>query len=320
MKLVTDNKNLRNESVRVNGNVYVVDKDLCTVCEDENDLRKLMVVGFREHVVVDEEERKAVIPGTTVPPASLSSAKEFVKYVSRHPPTQQACKECNGIEELIAYANTLGFNFSAAQLTSARDQHLKSIGIEPPEAPKVPDLKEADRAAQEAAELAKSQGLGEAEDDVDDDLMTSPHGTYSKAQMDLLQQQTLLEASVILERAEAAADGHFTDEALVAAAEAIMFEAAEAEQAQKLAEAAGTESDDEDAAADGEDAEGDEGEPEELLAFTPDGEPCAEWPDPEDSMKMDYLRQMADAYEVEHSGLKKKSDLIDAIKGVMYAD
>lgn len=46
-----------------------------------------------------------------------------------------------------------------------------------------------------------------------------------------------------------------------------------------------------------------------------DGE---DWPDPVDAMPIDYIRQMADAYEVKHNARTSKKDLIKKIMVEMY--
>ena len=44
------------------------------------------------------------------------------------------------------------------------------------------------------------------------------------------------------------------------------------------------------------------------------------WPDPADDMPIEYLRQMAEAYEVKHSAKTSKKDLIKKITAEMYPD
>lgn len=48
----------------------------------------------------------------------------------------------------------------------------------------------------------------------------------------------------------------------------------------------------------------------------PEGD--AEWPDPEESMSMEYLKLMADAYEVSYASNIGKKTLIARIKDAMY--
>lgn len=43
-----------------------------------------------------------------------------------------------------------------------------------------------------------------------------------------------------------------------------------------------------------------------------------EWPDPEESMDLDYLQKMADAYEVKYAAKTSKKTLVQAIKKAMY--
>lgn len=43
-----------------------------------------------------------------------------------------------------------------------------------------------------------------------------------------------------------------------------------------------------------------------------------EWPDPTDEMPVDYLRKMAEAYEVKHTAKTSKRDLIKKIMAEMY--
>lgn len=43
-----------------------------------------------------------------------------------------------------------------------------------------------------------------------------------------------------------------------------------------------------------------------------------DWPDPTDEMPVDYLRKMAEAYEVKHSAKTSKRDLIKKILAEMY--
>lgn len=45
-----------------------------------------------------------------------------------------------------------------------------------------------------------------------------------------------------------------------------------------------------------------------------------EWPDPDESMDIEYLRQMADAYEVKYTANLGKKILINKIKKAMYED
>lgn len=45
-----------------------------------------------------------------------------------------------------------------------------------------------------------------------------------------------------------------------------------------------------------------------------------DWPDPTDAMPIEYLRQMAEAYEVKHSAKTGKKDLIKKITAKMYPD
>jgi len=43
-----------------------------------------------------------------------------------------------------------------------------------------------------------------------------------------------------------------------------------------------------------------------------------EWPDPKETMAMDYLQQMADAYEVSYDGRMTKKTLVKRIREAMY--
>lgn len=43
-----------------------------------------------------------------------------------------------------------------------------------------------------------------------------------------------------------------------------------------------------------------------------------EWPDPKESMELDYLRQMATAYDVPYAAKTSKKDLVKKIKAAMY--
>lgn len=45
---------------------------------------------------------------------------------------------------------------------------------------------------------------------------------------------------------------------------------------------------------------------------------ASEWPDPDVSMKKDYLQAMADAYEVEYEEKTTKAELVELIKAKMY--
>ena len=60
-----------------------------------------------------------------------------------------------------------------------------------------------------------------------------------------------------------------------------------------------------------EEAEAEEAEEEEAEA---DGE----WPDPKESMAIDYLREMAEAYEVEFTSRTSKKTLVKRISAAMY--
>ena len=46
----------------------------------------------------------------------------------------------------------------------------------------------------------------------------------------------------------------------------------------------------------------------------------SEWPDPDESMDIDYLREMADAYEVKYTIRSAKATLIKHIMMAMYPD
>ena len=46
----------------------------------------------------------------------------------------------------------------------------------------------------------------------------------------------------------------------------------------------------------------------------------SEWPDPDESMDIDYLREMADAYEVKYTIRSAKATLIKHIMAAMYPD
>lgn len=48
--------------------------------------------------------------------------------------------------------------------------------------------------------------------------------------------------------------------------------------------------------------------------------PGEDWPDPTEDMPEEYLRQMADAYEVPHKGNVSKATLVKRIQKAMYAD
>jgi len=45
-----------------------------------------------------------------------------------------------------------------------------------------------------------------------------------------------------------------------------------------------------------------------------------EWPEPDASMKLGYLKDMADAYEVMYGNRVTKAELIEKIKAVMFED
>lgn len=70
----------------------------------------------------------------------------------------------------------------------------------------------------------------------------------------------------------------------------------------------------------GQEAEGDgeeAGEEADADAEGEDGD-ANEWPDPDVSMKKDYLQAMADAYEVEYEEKTTKAELVELIKAKMY--
>jgi hypothetical protein len=62
-----------------------------------------------------------------------------------------------------------------------------------------------------------------------------------------------------------------------------------------------------------------EPEPEDVVVEVIPGE-GEDWPDPQESMSAEYLRKMADAYEVKYRKSTGKAKLVKAIHKAMYAD
>lgn len=54
------------------------------------------------------------------------------------------------------------------------------------------------------------------------------------------------------------------------------------------------------------------------MADTPAAPEAEEWPDPDDSMELDYLQKMADAYEVKYDAKTTKKTLVKRIREAMY--
>lgn len=302
MQLQTRAPHMRGHSIRVNGTTYEVDKNLCIEVDDQDDIDKLLSVGWTDEVLLPgtPNGRKKAGPRAKVP-SSLGSAKDFVALVARDEKLQEACAKCQTHSELHELAQGLGFGFTKPQLEQAREAFLKRLNPTPPGVTSPPDPKKlvtdemdakAARKAQKAAENAKPVIDPEARD------TSSPHGEYSKKVLKEVAKTSGLDAQAVLERAfqvdqEGNQNGYYDRNELTAAANALLDEA---------------------------DADTGEGPAEgELTAHLPDGTPAAEWPDPDDSMKMDYLREMADAYEVEDvASIRKKADLIKAITAKMY--
>ena len=65
-------------------------------------------------------------------------------------------------------------------------------------------------------------------------------------------------------------------------------------------------------------------EPEEAFVKAPealeDPEEESDWPDPDEEMDINYLREMADAYEVKYTIRSAKATLIKHIMAAMYPD
>ena len=57
-----------------------------------------------------------------------------------------------------------------------------------------------------------------------------------------------------------------------------------------------------------------------IPAPAPEPKDESEWPDPDESMDIDYLREMADAYEVKYTIRSAKAILIKHIMMAMYPD
>ena len=57
MRLQTRSPHMRNKTIKVNGNIYTVDKYLCLEVENEEDVDKLMRTGWTDDLVLPESPR-----------------------------------------------------------------------------------------------------------------------------------------------------------------------------------------------------------------------------------------------------------------------
>ena len=270
MQLQTRSVGLKNQKIKVNGRYYDVDRNLCVEVTNEDDIERLKLIGFFEDVNVPgkpSDKRKAARATAAErpkPTSSLADAKHFVALVARDPRVQEQCAKCQTFSELHAYAQKLGYGFTAAQLDQARAAHIqRSNAGTPPEAPAY-DV----RKAVEADLATKTKEASPAEENTEQ----PPEDSAEQDE----------------QPAETPSDAPSEEEAITPAADKPSEEEA---------------------------AEVDSEEP---IAILPDGTPADEWPDPEDSMKMDYLRLMADAYEVDHRKYRVKAELIEALKAAMF--
>lgn len=282
---------LKGQSIKVNGNLYSVSKDMCVDVEDEADVQKLLSTGWSETVVASGRPNPNPKPGPRAKvPSSLSSAKEFVALVARDDRLADKASNCQTFSELLELAQGLGYGFTKRQMEQAREAFIARHLPDPPVAKDAPNPKdmlrqqlEKDEAKKQAAAEKRAQNA-----EGDEDEMSSPQGRYSKNVLAEVAKKSGLSEEDILNKAfeiDQAGDqnGYYKAEEFAAAANALLEEA-------------------------------DDGE---FPAELPDGTPAKEWPDPDKSMKMDYLRKMADAYQVKHEGVKK-ADLIPLIHAAMY--
>ena len=298
MQLQTRNAHMRGKTVLVNGTRYTVDGNLCVDVDEDNasDVQRLVGTGFTEDII-DHKGKGKIAGAPDVPQPSFNSAKEFVQLVDTQPAIAAKCRDdCQTFGDLQKLARTYGYNFSESQLEDARKAYLaRKAG----QAPKTLEPLHESKTAPKAPEAPAVDADGK----VDTDTMSSPFGTYSRALLTStakklgISEPDLLMAAFKHDEAQEAPSGILSEEVLLAGAATLLPSGALGAEAEPEAEPEA--SPDTVTTAEGEPAEGDA------------------WPDPDTSMKMDYLGQMADAYDVDAKGLKK-DDLIAAIMAAMY--
>jgi hypothetical protein len=302
MQLQTRAPGLKGRKVKVNGNYYDVDSQLCVNVEDGDDVAKLLATGWTDEVLRPGTRRprgRAEAAPPSKPRSSLSSAKEFVQFVAGDEAVQEQCGRCQTFSELHTYAQGLGYGFTKSQLESARAAYIARVAPVRPAPLAPPDPRKLSRQAAEASKKVPTPPEDPPPNPEADDLVSSPYGAYSLRALATRLEGTGLLAKDVLAAAFAAdqsstQSGELTPELLQGAVEQLQADARAVAEAEAVAQAAAA-----------------------APAPPEEPDPPDAWPDPDPSMKLDYLRSMADAYAVPYAGVKK-ADLIKAIQAAMY--
>lgn len=115
-------------SVKVNGNVYEVDEELCIDVTDE-DAKKLLQGSWTTDIISSKDRREKLAQKKALRPkrrASTADAREFVEYVAHHPDIRKKCDDLGSFSAILEQVvQPLGYNFTRLQLEKATAEFMK---------------------------------------------------------------------------------------------------------------------------------------------------------------------------------------------------
>lgn len=328
MLLQTRNAHMKGKSTNINGTVYEIGQDLCIEIEDETNIQKALAVGWTDEII-ETKGSKMKRGKPAVPPPSLQSAKAFVELVAKQPKLQAQCEECQTFSELLKdVAQAHGYNFNVDQLNQARTAYVnRNSDVRPHEA------------SPQHAKLAREASAVKATErtPVDEDEMSSPFGSYSKKVLKAVSKELGIPEADLLMAAykEDPKEVYGEDDFKVAAATLLPQgavaghdnpdanpdtvpnpDAGDDNTEAEAAAAAAAKEAEEAAAAKAALMEALEASGWDTAPFEESGE----WPEPNEDMPIDFLKKMADGYEVKYGGTIGAGSLVERILKAMYPD
>jgi hypothetical protein len=328
---------MKGKSILINDTHYDVDNNLCIEVEDEANLNKALNTGWTDQILQTKNQNKRGRP--TIPRPSLNSAKEFVALVAAQPAIQEQCEGCQTFSELlksVGHAN--GYNFNQDHLNQARAAHIaRNADIKPGGG-----TPQHSQLAREVAAVEATVPQKEPEPKTKDE-MSSPFGSYSKKVLkDLAKELGLTEADLLmaaynLDKEREEPKGHHgvadfmagvADAGLLPLGAVPPVPTGDGKPAPKsVAEVAAQAAKEAEEAAAAKEAEEAEAAKTELMATLAESgfatetfETSGNWPEPNADMPIEFLKKMADGYEVKYASNIGAATLVERIAQAMYPD
>lgn len=123
-KLQTTQTNLALSKINVNGRRYDIDKDLCVVVDNVEDIDKLTLLGWSASIGAVKQVKVSPL---IKPGSSLRGAGEFVELIQQDAKLAITIGQFKTFEELSSYALTMGFKFLENDLKAAGQAYVEKM-------------------------------------------------------------------------------------------------------------------------------------------------------------------------------------------------